>query len=197
MPLWLRQRLNKDYLPSAENIHPTKRGKCSRPGWLAVSALPFAQWGQPIKGVMSQRVKPHLCWWWGTGNGCPWTPGCLLQGSGTAGNCLSWDRTENGSVRLPQHPMCPVYGDKPVWSFPTTGLWCGSPSLSKSQSTPNSSIWRIQGMDINLTQPVEHPQVFYSLSSLLPEENSSHVSYCFWWSVSSLHFISLLGSPRR
>lgn len=65
MPLWLGQRLNKDYLPSAENMHPTKRGRCSRPGWLAVPAPPSAQWGQPIKGVMSQRVKPHLCWWWG------------------------------------------------------------------------------------------------------------------------------------
>lgn len=84
MPLWLGQRLNKDYLPSAENMNPTKRGRCSRPGWLAVPALPSALWGHPTEGIMSQWVKPHLCWWWGLGDGCPWTPGCLLQGSRAA-----------------------------------------------------------------------------------------------------------------
>lgn len=80
-------------------------------------------------------------------------------------------------VRLPQHPTWPMYGDKPVWSLPTSGLWCGSPSVSKPHSTPNRSTWRIQGTDINLTQPLEHPQAFYSLRWPLPEKNSCELLF--------------------
>lgn len=163
--------------------------------------------GSAIKGTMSQWVKPLCADGGSQGMAAPGLQGacCKIQGlRGARRACwqlpqLRQDRKWfcEAIVRLPQHPTWPVYGDKPVWSLPTTGLWCSSPSVSKPQSTPNRSTWTIQGMDISLTQPLEHPQAFYSLRWPLPQENSSHVSYYFWWSVSSLHFISLLGSPRR
>ena len=115
----------------------------------------------------------------------PQTAGCLLQGSGAAWSNVArtvfcqvsqfrQDRKWGceAVVRLPQHPVWPhypklchrvVYGNNPVWFLPTTGLRSGSPNIYK---TLNRSTWWVQGMDINLIQPLEHPPVFYSLSWL-------------------------------
>lgn len=181
--------------------------------------LPSLPRGKHIQGDISQRVEPRLCRWWGQVTAAPWTVGCLMQGSGAAwsnvariASCqVSWFRQDRrwgceAVVRLPQHPVQPhhpplchgaLYSNKPIWSLPTTGLQCGSPNACKSQSAPNRSTRWVQGMHINLTQPLEHPPVFYSPNRQLPEENSSPVSYSFWWSISSLHLISLLGSARK
>ena len=122
MPLWLGQRLSKDYLPPEENLQPTKRGRRSGQGQSATPPLPSVRRGKHIQGVMSRRVEPRLCRWWGAGDGCPGTAGCLLQGSGAAWSsvariaCCQVSRFRQDRkwgceaiVRLPQHPIWPRY----------------------------------------------------------------------------------------
>lgn len=115
MPLWLGQRLSKDYFPPEENLQlPRGVGGLDRGGLQCAPALCPASKAhlrcyEPVGWTPSMPVVGDR--WCLT----PQTTGCVLQGSGDGGNCVarttwcpvSWLRQERtqgskGIVRLLQ-----------------------------------------------------------------------------------------------
>lgn len=164
MPLWLGQRLSKDYLPPEEKLQlPRGVGGLGRGGLQCTPALCSAskahlRCSEPVSWVTSMPVVGDR--WCLT----PQTTGCMLEDSGDGGNCVartawcqvSWFRQERklgskGIVRIFQpldipagHLTLSFTTEQCVLTYPydpylLQGHGVSCLSAYKSQSAPNRS----------------------------------------------------------